>query len=202
MVSQIIKPTDKNFIETVVSVLKDHGVVVFPTETCYGLGGIYDFEDVRKKIYKIKRRSKQKVLPTIVSSIDIARKYTAIPPAAERLVQVFYPRPLTIAINKNFSFRVTSHPLMKRILRKLKLALIATSANISGEKENYEFERVKKLFSKRVDLIINAGDLPYNPPSTVYDIENFKMIREGDVKGEEIKEVLEAFGFIKGEPNV
>ncbi|MCD6381872.1 MAG: L-threonylcarbamoyladenylate synthase [Candidatus Aenigmarchaeota archaeon] len=198
MVARIMSVGDKGIVEGVMETLRNHGIIAFPTETCYGLGGIYDFEDVRKKIYKIKRRSKQKILPTIVSSITVARKYATIPPAAERLVQVFYPRPLTIAVNKNFSFRVTSHPLMKRILRKLRLALIATSANISAEKENYEFERVKKLFSKRIDLIINTGDLPYNPPSTVYDIENFKMIREGDIKEEEIKEVLEAFGFLKG----
>lgn len=196
---KIISINEENAADVVVETLRNRGLVVFPTETCYGLGCIYDFEDSKKKIYRIKRRSKQKVFPTIVSSISVAKKYAPIPPAAERLIQVFYPRPLTIAINKEFSFRVCSHPFMKKVLRRIRKAVVATSANISGERENYEFEKVKKLFFKRVNLIVNAGDLPYNPPSTVYDIENFKMIREGDVKEEEIKEVLQAFGFIKEE---
>ena len=197
MPAKIISINKGGAIDAVIETLLDHGLVIFPTETCYGLGCIYDFEDAKKKIYRIKRRSRQRVFPTIVYNISIAKKYASIPPAAERLVQVFYPRPITIAVNKEFSFRVCSHPFMRKVLRKLRKAVIATSANISGKKENYEFEKVRKLFQKRVDLIVNAGNLPYNPPSTVYDIENLKMIREGDVKEEEIREVLQAFGFMK-----
>lgn len=197
MVAKIVSVNSDDAVEEVVKVLTDHGVIVYPTETCYGIGCIYDFEDAMKRIFRIKRRSKQKVLPVVVANIKIAKRYAEIPPAAEKLAQVFYPRPITIAVSNEFSFRISSHPFVKELTRKIRRAIVATSANISGESEIYEIKKIKKLFLRKVDLIVDGGNLPKNPPSTVYDVVNFKMIREGEIKEEEILEVLRAFGFLK-----
>jgi L-threonylcarbamoyladenylate synthase len=117
-----------------------------------------------------------------------------IPPRALQLMKKFWPGPLTLVFqareNLNplitagsgkVGIRIPDNPFCLKLLKESKTSIVSTSANISGKATNFSVESLKKLFADRVDMFIDAGDLPQSLPSTVLDVSEgmVKIVREG-----------------------
>src|SRR3989344_742768 len=152
-------------------------VLVCPTDTVYGL--ICDAANKKavEKIYKIKKRPKNKLLPIFVKDIKMAKEFVEINPKQEKFLKKVLPGAVTVVIEKNKSaFRMPNH---KFVLNLVKHAgpLAETSANISGQPATTKIKEVLKYFKGRKygpDLIIDAGDLKPANPSQVIDFTGSK----------------------------
>jgi len=201
------KPT-KKLIEKAIDILKNGGLIVYPTETCYGIGCDALNENAVEKVYRVKKREKKKPLSIIVSSLEMMRKYGKITKEVEYLVKKFMPGPLTIVVEKKrtipdilnpkeIAFRISSHPIAQQLVKELDKPITATSANISGSKPIYSSEEIVKIFNGKVDMIIDSGNLPLIQPSTIIRVKKSKieLIREGaipfDIVLREFKKIIE-----------
>lgn len=193
------KILNKKFIDEAVKIIKNGGLVIYPTETCYGLAGNATDIKTIKKIYKIKKRSRKKPIPIIVSDLKTMKKYGRITKKIKLLVKRFMPGPLTIITKKKktipdllnpneIAFRISGHPIAALLVEGVGLPITSTSANMSGGPPLYKIEEVIKTFNKKVDMILDYGNLPKIKPSTYVDMKTDKpkIIREGPISIDEI----------------
>ncbi len=180
----------QNEIKKAVNILKKGGIIVYPTETSYGLGCDWINKKACRKIYKIKGRMKVKKLSIIVSDLKMAKKYLKINKEHEKLIKKFMPGPLTLISLDNVAFRISSNKTARNISLMLKKPIVSTSANISGNEDNYRIKNVIKIFSSKVDAIIDGGNLKKRKPSTVFDVKNKIVVRRGPVKEKDIHKFL------------
>ena len=197
-----IKLSAKNRIKVLqkaIDVLESGGVIIFPTETSYGLGANFYNQKAVDKIYRIKGRDKSKPLPIIISDIISATTLVEFSQPALQLAEDYWPGPLTLALPYRYcnlrkcsddylALRVSSHPLARELVENLGQPLISTSANIAGEDNCYIVKDIREQFNslkEQPDLFINAGDLPRFKPSTIIKISRdgkMKILRQGDLK--------------------
>lgn len=188
-------------------VLENGGIVIFPTETVYGIGAnAYNEESVRK-IYEVKNRPGEKPLSILVSGIDEIGKYAIIENDIERkIINSFMPGPITIILKKKqglfdyissgkntIGVRIPDNKIILEILNKLKLPLVAPSANISGMPSGVSLNDIIKDFNGKVDVCINGGKAKLGESSTIVEVVNGEpvILRQGKITLEEIKKVLE-----------
>lgn len=204
---EIIKITKNNSQEVIkrtVQILKKGGVVVYPTETSYGLGGDAIQKKVLKKIFKIKKRDPKKSVSLLVSSFKMAKDYLSFDKVSWRLARKYWPGSLTLVLGKNqkkkkkiytdplgknetFGIRISPQPVALGLVRALRRPLVTTSANISGDQPAYSIEKVIKQFKDKKnqpDLILDYGRLKKIKTSTVVKVENnfIKILRQGPIK--------------------
>jgi L-threonylcarbamoyladenylate synthase len=193
----------KKIIGSAAKIIKKGGLVIYPTETCYGLGANATDNKAVNDVYRIKNRPKKKPIPIIVSDLKTIKKYGRITKKIEFLVKRFMPGPLTIitqkketipdVLNRNeIAFRISSHPIAFLLTKTADLPITATSANMSGKVPLYKIRDVIKVFNKKVDMILDCGDLEETKPSTLIDMKNGepKIIREGPISIDEILKKL------------
>jgi len=185
-------------------IVKSGGIVIFPTETLYGLGGLASSEKVLQKIYDIKKRSLNKPLPVMVPHIScVSPLVEEFPERAKKLAKNYWPGPLTLVMKSAESLsnlitmgkgkvgiRIPDHNIALELLKCTGEPLAVTSANISGEDNLLSIEEIITVFEDMADIIIDAGPLKYGSPSTVVDMsENPPVIlRHGKISTEEILE--------------
>jgi len=193
-------------IEEVINELRDGGVVVYPTETCYGLGGDATNPEVVEKIYKIKQRREEKPFLVIVPDVEMAKEYLEWSPQLDEIAKKYWPGALTvvsegksksekdkrltdgvIAPDGTVAMRVTAHPVAAELARALGRPLISTSANISGREPSYSVEEVINMFANQPDqpdILINAGELPKNLPTTMVKVDGGQLVvlRKGQLE--------------------
>ena len=189
---EIIKPKTKNFWPKVISVLKNHGAIVFPTDTAYGLGADFLAAKAIKRIYLIKNRPKNKKIALVAASINQVKKFFCLKTEELSLAKKYWPGPLTIILplknNKiKLGVRVPKLALAREICERFGQPITATSANIAGKNDCYNLKDVLKQFSRQKyppDLIIDAGRLKKIKPSTLvmFEKNKIKIIRPGPVK--------------------
>jgi len=188
------KKIDKKIIKHAADIIKTGGLVIYPTETCYGIGGDATNVKVIDNIYEIKRRPRTKPIPIIVSDLRMMNKYGMITDRVRILMKSFMPGPLTIVVRKRktipdslnpkeIAFRISSHPVASVLVKEVKLPITSTSANLYNEPPLYRAEDVIKRFDKKVDMILDYGSLPRINPSTLIDMKTNepKLIREGPI---------------------
>jgi L-threonylcarbamoyladenylate synthase len=187
------------------TVLKAGGVVVHPTETCYGLAADIFNEKAVARIYALKKMRRDKPVSIMVRGLAEARKYAIFNKMALTLAGEYWPGPLTLVLTRKKAlpaFLNRGHdtvgircPDSKVAMGLIKAAggpLVTTSANISGKREVYKagdyFEQIKSLRIKP-DLVLDAGPISRNPPSTIIGFEKagFKLIRDGGLWREIVK---------------
>lgn len=171
-----------------VTVLEAGGLVLYPTETVYGAGVDATNQGAVDKLLQYKSRREGKPLSIVVSSQAMAEQFVEINDQARQLYQQFLPGPMTIVSQakanqqlargvtsefQTLGIRISSHPFVAQLVSKLNKPITATSANASGKRQPYSVTQVLDHLSEKqkslVDLIIDAGTLPSNPPSTVID---------------------------------
>jgi L-threonylcarbamoyladenylate synthase len=178
-------------------VLAQGGVIVYPTETAYGLGADYFNEEAIKKIYAIKQRQADKPLPVIVADLEAAEKLVIFDDQVRQLVAQYWPGPLTVVLPfklfgqkkyflETLGLRISSNIFCLKLAKIFANPLVSTSANISGQKAIYNIEQIKEQFSHcnvKPDLLINAGNLPLTLASTIIKSEagKIKILRQGKI---------------------
>ena len=182
-----------------VEIIENSGIIIFPTDTVYGIGcNPYDTNAV-KKIYEIKSREKTKSLPVLASSIEIVKQITIIDEFTEKIVKKYWPGPLTLilklkdenlkkSLNLKYKIavRIPNSVCTLKLLNKCNL-LIGTSANVSGDSSFTNPQECMKNV-KNYDVFVDGGTITSKGESTIIEIENEKVhvIREGALRKEDI----------------
>lgn len=187
----------------IVSEILSGKVVIFPTETSYGLGCDATNQEAVDRIFQIKGRSDNKPLLVVVDSVQTARKYLFWNYYLDQMAQSYWPGPLTVVgryamgnlakgvvgPDETLAVRVTDFSLLKSITEKIGRPLVATSANLAGEPSLYSANELIKVFENREhqpDILLDFGDLERRPNTTMVSAIGAKMsiIRQGglDVK--------------------
>ncbi len=201
IIKQLLGGNEQAIIEKAAKILKEGGVIIFPTETSYGLAADATNENAITKLVKAKEQPDEKNISIIVSDLEQAKRFGKITPEAETLVKKFMPGPLTLVVEKQYNvpnvladktiaFRISSNRIATLLCKALGNPITATSANLHGRPNIYSGREVIKQFGGRVHMIIDAGELPKNPPSTMYDLINKRVLRFGPITEQEIKQAL------------
>jgi L-threonylcarbamoyladenylate synthase len=202
----------KNFKEAVeqsVEVLKKGGLVIYPTETLYGIGADATNQSAINKLTKYKNRPFGKPYSVVVADIKMAEKYVKLNITAKGLYKKFLPGPLTIVSqgkhnlakgveseNGTLGVRIPNYKLVLKIATKFGKPFTSTSANASYKKRPYTVNDILINIGPKqkdlIDLIIDAGNLPKNEASTVVDttLDDPVILRQGDIKFKTQTEVL------------
>ncbi|MBI2232535.1 MAG: threonylcarbamoyl-AMP synthase [Candidatus Aenigmarchaeota archaeon] len=195
METLILKPNNRA-AEKAVQILRKGGVIIYPTETCYGIGADATSKKAVVKVIRIKQRPAGKRISVAVSSITMAKKHFTLNKQAERLARAFMPGPITLVVRSKkqrkqaVGFRIPDNKFILKLIRKLNRPITSTSANISDEPNLYRIKDVIKVFDGKVSLIIDGGNLPEVMPSTVFDTQTKKVLRKGPVSEKDILDAL------------
>ncbi len=182
MKTELLKPNLTN-IKKAAEVLKQGGLVIYPTETCYGIGcNPFNKESV-EKITKIKKRVNATGYLVLCSNIRQAEKYGNVTKEERELTRSREPTTIISKrkeiwpewIGPDFAFRITSNPIARKLLKKFEEPIISTSANIARNPEIYSSREAYKIFSGKVDIVLDAGLLHKRKPSRI--IKDGKIIR-------------------------
>jgi L-threonylcarbamoyladenylate synthase len=189
-----------------VKVIREGGLVAFPTETVYGLGADAASGAAVRKIFAAKGRPATNPLIVHVADESIARRYAARWPVdASRLAGAFWPGPLTLVLPKteqivseataglqSVALRVPSHPLALQLLRAFNGPVAAPSANQSGRVSPTTAQHVRKELGDRVDLILDGGPCEVGIESTVLDMTGSqpRILRLGGVSRGQIEALI------------
>jgi len=183
-------------IQKAVSLLKQGEVIITPSESSYGLTCDATNQEAINKIHKIKQEPSDKPLIIAISNLDqLSQLKTIISEETKTLSKSFHPGQLNVIIpttdNKTIAFRIPNNKILQQLSQELNKPLTTTSANLHGQPPIYKLDELEKQFQTNVSLIIESGDLDQNtPPSTIYDTINKKVLREGLITEEQIKEKL------------
>lgn len=170
-------------IDSVVFELKNLKSIIVSTDTVSGLLSLQ-----KQKIYEIKKRDKSKKIITFISNVN------QIPNASKELVEIannFWPGALTIIFNKN-SYRIPKDEFILELIKAIG-PIYSSSANLSGQKPVEDILDAFKYFKKvKNDIIFIEGDYYINKfPSTILDLDNKKILREGVIKYEQLRKYIE-----------
>lgn len=196
-------------LETIIDYLKRGEILVFPTDTVYGLGGDATLDWAVRKVFKIKDRPETKPLPVLVRDIEMAKKYVFADKKQEAVLEQLWPGRVTVVLEKRTALplvltgggytvgmRISSHWLLKEIFKVFDHPIIGTSANITDKPSTTKIEEVLNFFKGdyyKPDLIIDAGDLPSSEPSTVIDLTREpKILRAGPISKKDLDVLLKA----------
>ena len=203
MRSQVFKCTG-NAVAMCASVVKSGGVVVFPTDTVYGIGCDPYSDQAVERIFAIKGRQKKKPLPVLAYSIEDAEKIVSLGNTGRILGNKYWPGPLTIVasiLDQNISswvtagkdslaVRVPSNECVLSLLKRCKY-LVGTSANSSGENALKSAEEVLASSLVGYDALLDGGSVESGVESTIVEItDRPKILREGMIKSREVLELL------------
>jgi len=186
-------------------VIQAGGIIVYPTDTLYGIGANAWNAQAVARVQEIKRRQEAKPILIIVDSIEAARDVTGgISDTARRYMDRFWPGPLTLVMaaagrlpqelslgRGTVGVRFPRHATCRRLLALCGCPLTSTSANISGEQTPATAAAIEKAIGQGIDLYLEAGILPKSPPSTVLDVSGTRprLLREGAITTDQLLSV-------------
>lgn len=195
------KTDQATMIKTACQVLAGGGLVVYPTETLYGIGADATSQEAVNNLLTYKARREGKPLSIAASDKAMASCYVKINDQAENLYQNFLPGPITVISQSKgrvadgvesergtLGVRIPDHPLVREIIKTYGKPITATSANASYKKRPYNVSDIFGTISAKqkalIDLVLNAGELPHNEPSTVVDttLEQPTVLRQGLIR--------------------
>jgi L-threonylcarbamoyladenylate synthase len=204
MNTEVIKSDHPVVLPHAVDILKNGGLVAFPTDTVYGLAALPTKTEYIESLYTVKGRESTRAIAILLSSPSELDEVSLSPSkTAVRLAQEFWPGPLTLIIpkhpalpdilspNPTIGVRIPDHDLALELL-KAAGPLGVTSANISGRENAITAQEVLQQLEGRIHLVIDGGQCPGSVPSTVVDCTtpNPVILRPGPIKQEEIQKAL------------
>lgn len=201
------KEMDTNTIFEVSSALNEGKIVVFKTDTVYGIGTNAFNKEACKRIYEIKGRPMNKPLCVLISDISMLREIVDfISSAEQKLIDAFWPGPLTIKFKKKENVlpdvvsagdeyvrvRLLKDGLAYNLVKTAGVPIVAPSANLAGSPTGTEIENIISELGGKVDYILDSGNINNDTTSTIVEISDEKVIiiREGKIKKEEIAKVV------------
>ncbi len=202
---RIVPESDGASGDEAVRVLRDGGLVCYPTDTVYGIGAAAGDDAAVRRLFAVKGRSQDKPLPLLLADVSDAARVAEVTPLAKALATRFWPGALTIVMRKAASYRslalaggdtvalrVPDHGLVRRIVRALGEPITGTSANRTGTRAPISAAEVAFQMGEMVELIIDGGQSRTRLESTVIDITHDKpeIVREGAVSRGEVEKAL------------
>lgn len=194
--------------------LKEGNLIIYPTDTVYGVGGIIESDESIAKIYKAKERSFKSPLIVLVSDVSKIEKIAYIEEKnrekIEKLIKEFWPGGLTIILNKKdnvpdimvsggktVGVRMPNLDTALKIIEAAGGLLPTTSANISGETTPRSYDELSEEFKERVEILVDGGRCPIGNASTIIDMSDKpKILRVGAISVEDIEKII---GKLNGE---
>jgi len=186
--------------------IKQGKIVVFPTETVYGIGTNGLNEKAVERLYEVKQRPLNKPITLLVSNMKmvelVAKDITEI---EYKIMQKFFPGPLTIILKKKdivpdivtsgqdtVGVRMPSGEISRKLVEKAGVPIAAPSANITGEPSGTNIQDVKRYFDGRVDYFIDGGESELGVSSTIVQVINgkIKILRQGSITLEQIEKEI------------
>ena len=195
---------DPEAIEQAVRVVQRGGLIIYPTDTVYGLGTNALDSKAVLRVFAAKHRPPGQPLPVAVKGACMANELAVITPNAQRLIEAFWPGALTIVLERRgivpdattggrreVALRAPDHRVPLQIMENSGLPLIATSANIHGKPSSLTAEEAMSQLGDEVGLVLDGGNAT-GRPSTILDITTMppKVLRPGSVTKEEIMLIL------------
>ena len=187
---------DKKSIADAAKIVREGGLVVFPTETVYGIAANLLDEKAVERLYRVKARPEGKPFTVHISDLKMIRDMRcAITGTAEKLIIEFWPGPLTIILKtekgQKRGFRMPANKIALELIRASGVPVIAPSANLSGKSAPTTAEEAMVDLEEKVDMVIDGGRTKVGLESTVVDltVEPFKVLRAGAIKEEELSKV-------------
>ena len=196
---------DENEIKKIAQSIKNGKIVVFPTETVYGIGTNGLDENAIEKLYKIKQRPKEKPITLLVSDIEMIDKVAReINEIEYKLIKKFMPGPLTIILMKKefvsdiltagskfVGIRIPDNEIARKLIEYSGVPIATTSANLSGKVAKIDLEDIRIEFKDKIDYYIDGGTSKIGKGSTVVKVveNNIKILREGSITREELNEL-------------
>lgn len=183
--------------QEIIEILKKGGVGIFATDTAYGLGCVMDNKEAIERVFRLKKRPETKPLLVLASSIEMAEKYVEMGIDVKKLTKKYWPGGLTIILkckrnkvlklvtaNSNtLAVRLPDNEILRSIIEKVGVPIVAPSANIAGEKTPYTLEEVDSDLIKKVDFVL-PSECTMGEVSTILDaiVVPWKVVRQGVVK--------------------
>ena len=170
-------------------ILRRGGLVAFPTETVYGIAVAATIPESVRRLYEIKGRPPNKPMTVMVADVaDVRARCPQIPRAAERLIERFWPGPLTLVLRDGSGhmtgFRLPSNPVARGLVREAGVPLLVPSANRSSNPPATTAEGVLREFPEELDLVIDGGPAEGGVPSTVVQVlddDRIEVLRAGAI---------------------
>jgi L-threonylcarbamoyladenylate synthase len=204
MKTELLPAEHPHALPQALNVLRNSGIVAFPTDTVYGLGAIaFDLKGV-DRLYGVKGRSHTKAIAILLAHPDsLAEVATEVSEDARRLAEAFWPGPLTLILTRHpkvpsvlspsptIGVRIPDHPIALDLLQAAG-PMAVTSANLSGRENTCTTQEVLAQLDGRVHLVIDGGRTPGGVPSTVIDCTQpqLQVVREGPIKAEQFLKAL------------
>lgn len=183
-------------IKKAAQILKQGGLVVIPTETVYGIAANQLNEKTLQRLYELKKRPLDKPFSLHIALKEDVEKYaTGILPAAYRLIENFWPGPLTLVLksrnNGKVGLRLPNHKVALSIILEAGIPLVCPSANFSGEKAPQTAKEALKDLDGLVDLVIDAQETLLGKESTVVDVTQVpvKILRAGALSPQAVEKI-------------
>ena len=193
-------------LQKTAQVLRNGGLVIFPTETVYGIGTNGLDENAIKKLYEVKQRPLNKPNSLLVNNIEMVEKIAKnITEVEYKLMEKFFPGSLTIILEKRdivpdiltsntntIGIRMPSGEIAKKLIEFAGVPIATSSSNISGKPSGTNITDIKKDFEGKVDCFIDNGESEIGVPSTVIRIiDNIPhILRQGTISEEEIRKII------------
>lgn len=199
------KQINKQELTEIKKIIQEDGIIIFPTETVYGIAVSALSKKAVDKLYKAKKRPREKAINIMVNSKQEIEKYAYIKNNIEKkIIEKFMPGEITIILNKKHNFgksftlpdgtigvRIPNNDIAIAILNEVEIPLLVSSANISGMTSGINPEEIKKYFSESVDVLIDGGVIEGGLPSTIVKVDNdkIKLLREGKITKNSFKKL-------------
>jgi L-threonylcarbamoyladenylate synthase len=190
-----------------IAILKKGGLVVFPTDTVYGLGACFSNLSAVERVYRVKQRPRNMGLPLLLAEeAQISEVAEYVLPVAWLLVGRFLPGALTIVLpksdavpdivtggGKTVAIRIPAHPVPISLIKGIGSPMVGTSANVSGRPSSLTADEVYSQFGDEIDLVIDGSRCPGGKESTIVDAtgEVPRVLREGAITRQELEQVCE-----------
>ncbi len=191
-----------------VEVLQRGGIVVFPTDTVYGVGAHALTDSAVAKLYQVKERPREQPIALLIAQAeDMATLASYVPHIAWQLAERFWPGGLTLVLPKapslatlataggdTVALRIPNHPFTLALIRALGAPIATTSANLAGLPSPVTAQQAREQLGERVDLVVDGGRCPGGIESTVLDLSGPTpvILREGAVSRSQLNEALNA----------
>ena len=190
-------------------IIKEGGIVIFPTETVYGIGTNGLNKEAIKKLYEVKQRPLNKPISLLVSNIEMVNQVAKnISKLEYKIMQNFFPGPLTIILEKKdivpdiltantntVGIRMPSGEIARKLIEYAGIPIATPSANISGKPSGTNIKDIQKDFEGKVDYFIDNGESKLGIPSTIVRVINNEVhiLRHGSISKEEINNIVKNF---------
>ena len=197
---------DFDKLKEISQIIKNGGIVVFPTETVYGIGTNGLNKEAISRLYEVKQRPTNKPISLLVSSIDMAEMVAKdITDMEYKLMEKFFPGPLTIILKKKSNVpdnltnntdtvgvRMPDNIIAKELIEYANVPIATPSANISGKPSGTDINTIMNDFKDKVDYYIDGGKSKLGIGSTIVKLENGYpvILREGSISKKQILECL------------